>query len=132
MDAETWINIFGSLGFPIALVWFLLKRDSARDKESSEREKRLGDRIDELEDRHSKELVGLVAKTTAAIRDQNSKTARQTRSIEALIEVLRPVVAPTGQTTVGQQMTPSDHIPSPRHHQQERDTSYYENTPAEG
>jgi hypothetical protein len=88
-DSNMWMMLIGQLGFPIALVIYLLKRDKERDKETSDRERRLGDRIDKLEDEHRQELVKMTNASTEAITKSTTQSSRMCRSIESLVEVMR-------------------------------------------
>lgn len=88
-DSNMWMMLIGQLGFPIALVIYLLKRDKERDRETSARERRLGDRIDKLEDEHRQELVKMTNASTEAITKSSAQSSRMCRSIESLIEVMR-------------------------------------------
>lgn len=102
------------------MVIYFLKRDKARDKSAEEREKRLGVRIDTLEDDHRKELVALVGQTTRVIATTNDSNRALNESVRSLVNLMRarPCAWEDQQTYSpqssyprggGLRRTPSDH-----------------------
>lgn len=105
-------SLITNLGFPIAMVIYLLMRDKKRDAETRDREKRLSERIDVLEDEHRRELVGLVNNTATAVeastavnRELLNATRNMHTSVTALVSVMQ--LAPCHAAT---KRTPSDRL----------------------
>ncbi len=83
------MQLVANLGFPIALVVYLLKRDKSRDAENLRREERLGDRIDQLEEKRANEVIDLTKHCAATIATNSSDQRRLARSIEKLVSTLQ-------------------------------------------
>lgn len=86
---ETWIQLIGNVGFPIAMVIYFLRRDWDRDMRAATREERLGSRIDQLEDAHRKEIVTLATDSVSAMKENNIHISQLTNAINALHDATR-------------------------------------------
>lgn len=121
MEPATWVQIIANLGFPIALVVYLLKRDKSRDEENLQREQRLGERIDQLEEKRANEVMELTKQCSATIATNSSDQRRLARSIENLIRILeaRPCLIPGKPTdyqpTAQPSLLPQDEAPASSH-----------------
>lgn len=84
-----------NVGFPIAIAIYLLLRDVRRDKVTTEREHRLGERIDQLEDSHRGELKELIQASVGAIGENSINMKRLIRTQEDISKLLqgRPCLA---------------------------------------
>jgi len=74
------ITVVGQFGFPtalaMALMWWVWKRENAQSLAIEEREQRLGERIDQLENYIRDELLDVALKSTAALT-QNNEAMRE-------------------------------------------------------
>jgi hypothetical protein len=108
---EAWTQIVANLGFPIALVLYLLwnerrkdekgtVEEKKRDEERAERERKLMEamearesrmaaRLDKIEDERRKDLVGIIERTTLVHAEVASTNKRVVRSVDALLDLLR-------------------------------------------
>lgn len=144
MEPVSWSYLISNVSFPIAMVIFFIiylkkktdsdvKRDQGREAQALERERRLGERIDLLEDTHRKELIALLKEdaemkgrlaqsmdrlSEIQIRSQADTiegSKRLYRNIDRLVDAMehRPCLgtlpraqSPTGETTIAEQRGP--------------------------
>lgn len=91
MEPSTLVNLIAQFGFPIALcialLWFVRhmiaewrSEHARREEESKERERRLGERLDLVEDNHRTRLAEMVEVQTKVIT-QNTTALRESNAI---------------------------------------------------
>jgi len=103
-------TLIAQFGYPIALsivlIWFLWHIHN----QAVEREKRLGSRIDTLEDTHRDELVEVIKKQTQAQTEATGEQKRQNRNLEKLVGLMekQPCLVAALEPRAGALPRPSD------------------------
>lgn len=95
LESLSVMDLIANVGFPMAMVVYLLLRDKARDKVTDERERRLGDRIDKVEDDRRKDLLGTVAAATDAINNSTrvcTEVIKVNRNLYTCVAALTTVI----------------------------------------
>jgi hypothetical protein len=135
-DVEAWTPIVANLGFPIALVLYLLwnerrkdekgtaeekKRDderAAREQKLMEdmaaRENRMAARLDKIEDERQRDLVRIIERTTQVHVEVATTNRRVVKSVDALLDLLRAGPCFT-DTALKNMSLPSARVPSKPH-----------------
>lgn len=113
MDLATAVPLITNVGFPIALAIILLRWIRTIQAEAVDRERRLGERIDELENRDYTVLMEEIAESTAARKETYRSLRRLTGASNDMLTALKARPCLTDDSFYPHQTLHADH-PLPR------------------